>query len=104
MINKIQNDTREDVERSIMYFHRDKIIIRYMNITFKTSIRKNDGGIQALMSYENRIKKEDKYTKKLKKLYPMYCCKEKKGGIRISLTPKRSKKKIKYVNVLRKMK
>lgn len=102
MINKIKNDSREDVERSIMYFDKDNIIIRYMNITFKTYMKKNEGGIQSLMNEKKRLQMEDLYTKDLKNKYPNYCCKEKNNGIRISLFRKKSKKKISKINVLKK--
>jgi hypothetical protein len=103
MVNKIKNDSREDVERSVMFFDKDNIIIRYMNITFKTVMKKTEGGIQALMSQQKRLKMEDSYTKDLKKKYPNYCCQEKNNGIRISLFRKKSKKKIKNINVLKKI-
>ena len=102
MINKIKNDSREDVERSVMHFHKDNVIIRYMNITFKTLMKKTQGGIQALMNEKKRLQMEDLYTKDLKKKYPEYCCQEKNSGIRISLYRKKSKKKINNINVLRK--
>lgn len=103
MINKIQNDSREDVERSVMFFDKDNVIIRYMNITFKTVMKKTEGGIQALMSQQKRHQMEDLYTKQLKKKYPQYCCQEKDKGIRISLFRKKSKKKIKNIDVLKKV-
>ena len=93
MINKIKNDSREDVERSVMFFDKDNVIIRYMNITFKTVMKKTEGGIQALMSQKKRHQMEDLYTKQLKQKYPQYCCQEKDTGIRISLFRKKSKKK-----------
>lgn len=102
IMNKIKNDSREDVERSIMYFDKDNIIIRYMNITFKTHMKTNEGGIQSLMDTKKRLQMEDLYTKDLKNKYPDYCCKEKNSGIRISLFRKKSKKKISRINVLKK--
>lgn len=102
MINKIKNDSREDVERSIMYFNKDNAIIRHMNITFKTSMKKTEGGIQSLYDSNQRIKMEDLYTKELKKKYPQYCCQEKNSGIRISLYRKKSNKKINQFNILKK--
>ena len=102
MINKIKNDSREDVERSVMFFDKDNAIIRYMNITFKTVMKKTEGGIQALMSQKKRHQMEDLYTQQLKKRYPQYCCQEKDKGIRISLFRKKSKKKIKNINILKK--
>ena len=103
MINKIKNDSREDVERSVLFFDKDNIIIRYMNITFKTVMKKTEGGIQALMNQKKRLQMEDLYTKELKKKYPQYCCQEKDNGIRISLFRKKSQKKIKNMNVLKKI-
>ena len=102
MINKIKNDSREDVERSVMFFDKDNVIIRYMNITFKTIMKKTEGGIQALMSQKKRHQMEDLYTKQLKQKYPQYCCQEKDKGIRISLFRKKSKKKIQNINILKK--
>jgi hypothetical protein len=101
MVNKIYNSSREDVERSIMYFNKDQIIIRYMFITFKTNMRTNPGGIQANMNTKTRYVMEDKSTKKLKKMYSKYCCHDKVGGIRINLYRNKSKKKIicnKFIN------
>ena len=103
MINKIKNDSREDVERSVLFFDKDNIIIRYMNITCKTFMKKTAGGIQSLMTPKKRLQMEDLYTKDLKKKYPNYCCREKNNGIRISLFRKKSKKKIKNINVLKKL-
>lgn len=101
--NKIKNDSREDVERSILFFDKDNIIIRYLNITLKTLTRKTEGGIQALMSYQKRLQMEDLFTQELKEKYPKYCCSEKLTGIRITLTKKRSNIKINYFNILNKI-
>jgi hypothetical protein len=100
MVNKIKNDSREDVERSIMYFKRDKVVIRYSFITFKTNMKNTEGGIQALMAKEKRNQLEDVFTKELMKRYPQYCCYHKPGGCRITLIRNRSNIQFKPVNVL----
>lgn len=102
MVNKIKNDSREDVERSIMYFKRDKVVIRYSFITFKTNMKETSGGIQALMAKEKRNKLEDLFTKELMKRYPNYCCYHKPGGCRITLIRNRSSIQFKPLNVLSK--
>ena len=99
MVNKIKNDSREDVERSIMYFKRDKVVIRYSFITFKTNMKNTEGGIQALMDKEKRNQLEDVFTKELMKRYPQYCCYHKPGGCRITLIRNRSNIQFKPVNV-----
>jgi len=101
MINKVDNSSREDVERSIMYFKKDKILIRYMFITFNTNMKTNVGGIQANMDNKKRYRMEDESTKELKRIYPEFCCNDKTGGIRINLYRKKSQKKIcekKFIN------
>lgn len=98
--NIIDNDAREDVERSILFFDKDNVIIKYLNITIKTRMRETEGGIQALMTSEERTKKEDLYTQELKLKYPQYFGRDKKTGIRISLARKRSNIQINYFNIL----
>ena len=103
MKNKIRNDAREDVERSIMYFKEDGLIVRYMNITFKTIMRDISGGIQAVLGKNNRVRKEMEYVDKLEKKYSDYCCIRKKGGVGISLRRKKSEKKMEGLNILMKL-
>ena len=67
VLNKINNDTREDIERSIIYFNKDDIILRYMYITFKTNMKTFEGGIQANVNTKRREELEDKATIELKK-------------------------------------
>ena len=94
MVNKIDNSSREDVERSVMFFKKDGAILRYMHYTPNTNMKSTDGGIQSLFSRQKREQMEDKFTKSLKKLYPQYCCIDKKGGIRMTL--KRHKSELQF--------
>ncbi len=100
--NIIKNDSREDVERSIIYYIRDNIIIHYKFITMKTNTKTTEGGIQSLMNSEERISKENLYTIELKKKYPDYIQKVKDSGVGLSLTRLKSHIKINYFNIFKK--
>lgn len=61
---------KENVERSIKYYIKDKGTLRFNNVTIETKYYKNPGGMQA----ENKDRKEEalKSAKYLVKKYPAY--------------------------------
>jgi hypothetical protein len=69
---KLELDEKEDVERTLKYFHKDGIVVRANNITVKTKYYANKGGMQstsddrkadALKSAEYLVKKWQQYAK-----------------------------------------
>jgi hypothetical protein len=78
---KLTIDEKEDVERTILYYREDKKILRYNNISFKTSYYIEKGGMQT----ENKDRKEESFKSSiyLSLKYPYYCHlkpKKKKSG------------------------
>jgi hypothetical protein len=68
-ISKKYKGNIEDIERSIYYFKKDKVILRFNKITFNTTYYKKIGGLGTLEERnENRIK----FLKEINKKYPDY--------------------------------
>jgi len=67
---KITINEKEDTERTIKYYLKDGIVIRFNHISFKTNYYKNEGGMQS----ENKNRKEEamKSALYLTKKYPDY--------------------------------
>jgi len=65
---------KDDYERSIVYYLRDKKVIRFNNISIKTKYYKQKGGLQ---SYNNRLEKQLEATHYLIETYPDYFAKKK---------------------------
>lgn len=80
--NKIEDDTREDVERSILYFKRDKILICHSNLILETKYF-NEGGILADITKEERLNRADLIVEQYMNLYPDFIKCKKKNGIGI---------------------
>ena len=64
-----KNGQKEDVERTIKYFKKDGIVLRYNKIGFETKYYGKDGG---LGTFEARLKPMKEASEKLKKTYPEY--------------------------------
>ena len=65
----IDNDNKEDYERSIKYFIKDNITIKYGKYTLYTKCYKNEGGMN---TNPDRKKDNDSRSEELIKLYPEY--------------------------------
>jgi hypothetical protein len=65
----LQNDNKEDTERSILYFKKDGIVLRYDRIAFKTKYYGNTGGMGTLAQ---RMPQIIESTKILKDQYAEY--------------------------------
>lgn len=63
-------DNKEDVERSILYFKNDGIVLRFNKIGFKTQYYGNDGG--GMGTLKQRLENIVTSTKALEKEYPTY--------------------------------
>lgn len=55
---KLTIDEKEDTERTIQYYLKDKSVLRFNNITIETAYYKNKGGLQA----ENKDRKKEAFT------------------------------------------
>ena len=64
-------DEKEDVERTLLHYKRDNGVLRYNNITIKTSYYSEKGGMQS----ENKNRKDEalKSANYLVKKFPHYC-------------------------------
>jgi len=72
-----KNGQKEDVERTIKYFKKDDIVLRYNKVGFETKYYGKKGG---LGTFEERLKPMKEASEKLKKTYPEY------GEIRLKKT------------------
>jgi len=86
-------DEKENVERTIQFYHQDKGVIRFNFITIETSYYRNPGGMQA----ENKNRKEEslKSAQYLSQKYPQYAklyLKKKSGYAEVRLKDKTKKK------------
>ena len=66
---KVTLDDKEDFQRSILYYLRDGIILRFEDLSCKSKYYKNDGGMQETRT-KIRIEESAKY---LYKKYPLLC-------------------------------
>lgn len=84
---------RQDFQRSILYWIKDKKILRFNGVTFKTTYRAK-GGLGKLA--EGRVKKERDASEQLIKLYPTYVRynkrRNKNGGSEVQLIKPRKTK------------
>ena len=64
-----ENGQKEDVERSILYFKEDGIVVRFNRVGFVTKYYGKEGG---LGTFEERLKPMKKASELLKKKYPDY--------------------------------
>lgn len=64
-----QNGQKEDVERTIKYFIKDGIVLRFNKVGFVTKYYGKSGG---LGTFEERLKPMLEASNKLKKAYPEY--------------------------------
>jgi len=83
-------DEKENVERTLQFYHQDKGLIRFNFITIKTSYYRNPGGMQ----YENKNRKQTALNSAqyLVKKYPQYTklyLKKKSGYAEVKLKDKR---------------
>jgi hypothetical protein len=62
-----ENGQKEDVERTIKYFIKDGVVLRFNKIGFTTKYYGKEGG---LGTFENRLKPMMEASKKLEKKYP----------------------------------
>ena len=94
---KIECDQKEDYERCIKYFIKDKIMIKFNNYSFKTNTYTNKGGMQ---TNPNRILDSDARAKILLEQYKDYIslktCKSKYIELRLN----KVKSNYKVVNTL----
>lgn len=67
---KLKLNEKEDGERTLHNYHSDKAIIRFNDITMKTSYYQTKGGMQS--ENKDRIKEGLKSAKYLNKKYPKY--------------------------------
>jgi hypothetical protein len=65
----LTNDQKEDYERSIKYFIKDKVLVKFNNYCFKTNTYKNEGGMQ---TNPNRIEDSNNRVNELLLAYPEY--------------------------------
>ena len=77
----IDLDEKEDVLRTLLYYHQDKKVLRYNNITITTPYYTEKGGMQS----ENKDRKLEslKSAQLLVSRFPQYCHlkpKKKKNG------------------------
>ena len=64
-------DEKEDVERTLLHYKKDKGVVRYNNITIQTAYYSEKGGMQS--ENKNRTNEAMKSAKLLVKRYPNYC-------------------------------
>jgi len=77
---QIVGDNKEDVERSILYFKNDGIVLRYNKIGFKTKYFGTDGG--GLGTLKDRLHAMKINAEILESLYPNFCSiKVRKNGL-----------------------
>ena len=70
----ISIDEKEDFERTLLCYERDKLVIRYNRITLKTSYYKTKGGMQeGNDSMEKRKRAATDSCKYLLERFPLYC-------------------------------
>jgi len=62
---------KDDYERTILYYLRDKGVLRYNSISMKTKYYKNKGGLQS-DGYKDRYEKQLEAVKYLLEKYPEY--------------------------------
>jgi hypothetical protein len=67
----LQNDNKEDVERSIKYFINDGIVLRYNKIGFETKYYGTDGG--GMGRFNNRLEPMKASAMYLQNKYPYLC-------------------------------
>jgi hypothetical protein len=73
-------DNKEDVERSILYFKKDGIVLRYNRIGFKTKYFGSDGG--GLGTLKDRLYAMKINSEIIESMYPEYCrIKVRKNGL-----------------------
>jgi hypothetical protein len=65
-------DEKENVERTIKYYIKDKGVLRFNNIAIETKYYKNPGGMQASRKKGSRKVAALKSAKYLAKKYPHY--------------------------------
>jgi len=63
-------DGHEDVERSVRYFQKDGVVLRYRFLCAKTKCKSNRGGLQASMTASQRRGEEDQAAAILVKEFP----------------------------------
>lgn len=68
----ITMDIKEDYERTIKYYKKDGIIIKFNNIQAISKIYKNDGGLQTIYTLEQRQNESLKNSHHLVSLFPEY--------------------------------
>jgi len=77
---QIIGDSKEDVERSILYFKHDGIVLRYNTVGIKTKYFGNDGG--GLGKLDDRLPSMKINAEILESLYPEFCSiKVRKSGL-----------------------
>lgn len=64
-----KNGQKEDVERTIKYYKKDGVVVRFSRIGFVTKYYGKDGG---LGTFESRLELMKKASLRLKKKYPEY--------------------------------
>jgi hypothetical protein len=69
LVTSRQNPYKEDVERSILYFKHDGILVRFNRIGFKTKYYGTTGG---LGPFEDRLKPSEEAVRMLQQEYPDY--------------------------------
>jgi hypothetical protein len=67
----LENDNKEDVERSIKYFLYDGIVLRYNKVGFETKYYGKDGG--GMGKFEDRIQSMKTSALQLHSQYPTLC-------------------------------
>eukprot|EP00434_Breviolum_minutum_P038582 symbB.v1.2.034232.t1/scaffold4386.1/size40349/2 len=72
-------DGHEDVERSVRFFNCDGAVLRYCFLCVKTRCKTNSGGLQSLLSQEQRQEEEEKSTQRLVAEFP-WLLREVKGS------------------------
>lgn len=75
---KLRLNEKEDVERTLHHYHKDKAVIRFNDITIKTTYYKTKGGMQS----ENKDRKKESYKSAI------YLNKKYKNYTRLKFTKK----------------
>jgi len=77
---QLENDNKEDVERSIKYYLYDGIVLRYNKVGFETKYYGKDGG--GMGTFESRIETMKISAERLQSQYPTLCdLKVRKNGM-----------------------
>lgn len=88
-------DSKDDYERTIKFYIRDGKVIRFNGVGVEHDFNKLKGGVQAIMTSEEREKKNIAEAMELVNKYPMFCSfnKARKGRTEIRLFDKRKTKR-----------